>query len=144
MCTVTDFLSNLFYKLDEGSASASTQSMPLSEGCFHARTCDHAKTRLDCLLKCFFFQAQNKENIKASRRWPLWGNPPVIDGFPSQRARNAGNVLIWRRHHDFARVLAFYQSFAWFFFSFDKIVYCDMHFTFNSIEFDFVNNPHGQ
>ena len=27
------------------------------------------------------------------------GNPPVTDGFPSQRASNTGNVFIWWRHH---------------------------------------------
>ena len=31
----------------------------------------------------------------------LWRNPPVADGFPSQRASNAENVSIWWRHHDF-------------------------------------------
>ena len=48
-----------------------------------------------------FVQAQIKENIKAPRHWPLWGNPPVIGGFPSQRASNAENVSIWWWHHDF-------------------------------------------
>ena len=33
-------------------------------------------------------QAQIKDNIKASRHWPLWGEPPVIDGLPPQRASN--------------------------------------------------------
>ena len=28
------------------------------------------------------------------------GNPPVTGGFPSQRASNAENVLIWWRHHE--------------------------------------------
>ena len=28
------------------------------------------------------------------------GNPPVTDGFPSQRASNAENVSIWWRHHE--------------------------------------------
>ena len=27
----------------------------------------------DCLLNCFFFKAQIKDNIKALRHWPLWG-----------------------------------------------------------------------
>ena len=37
-------------------------------------------------------QAQIKENIKAPRRWPLCGNSPVTDGFPSQRASNAEKI----------------------------------------------------
>ena len=46
-----------------------------------------------------FVQAQIKENIKAPRHWPLWGNPPVTGGFPSERASDAENVSIWWRHH---------------------------------------------
>ena len=33
-----------------------------------------------------FVQAQIKENIKAPRHWPLWGNSPVTGEFPAQRA----------------------------------------------------------
>ena len=36
-------------------------------------------------------QAQIKENIKAPRHWPLWGDPPVANGFLSQRASSAEN-----------------------------------------------------
>ena len=35
-----------------------------------------------------------KENIKAPRHWPLWGE------FPAQRASNAENVSIWWHHHE--------------------------------------------
>ena len=42
----------------------------------------------DCLLKRFI-QTQIKENIKAPRHWPLWG----------EIASNAENVSIWWRHH---------------------------------------------
>ena len=41
----------------------------------------------------------DKENIKAPRHWPLWGEPPVTGGFPSQRASYAENVSISWRHH---------------------------------------------
>ena len=41
-------------------------------------------------------RVQIKENTKAPRDWPLWGGPPVTDGFPSQRTSNAE---IWWRHH---------------------------------------------
>ena len=59
-----------------------------------------------------FIQVEIKENIKALRHWPLWGestgdrwsgpcegNPPVTGGFPSQRASNVENDSIWWRHH---------------------------------------------
>ena len=46
-----------------------------------------------------FVQGHIKDNIKAPHYWPLWGEPPVIGGFPSQRTSNAGNVSIWWRHH---------------------------------------------
>ena len=29
----------------------------------------------------------------------VWGDPPVTGGFPSQRASNAENISIWRRHN---------------------------------------------
>ena len=45
-----------------------------------------------------FIQAQIKENIKGPRHWPLWGELPVTDEFPAQKASNAENVSIWRHH----------------------------------------------
>ena len=42
-----------------------------------------------------FVQAQIKENIKAPRHWPLWGESTGDWWFPSQRASNAKNVSIW-------------------------------------------------
>ena len=36
-----------------------------------------------------------KENIKASCHWPLWVEPLVTSGFPSQKASNMENVSIW-------------------------------------------------
>ena len=44
-----------------------------------------------------FIQTQIKENIKATRHWPL---SPVPGEFPVQMASNAENVSIWRCHHD--------------------------------------------
>ena len=33
-----------------------------------------------------------------TRHCPLGENPPVIGGFPSQKASNAENISIYRRH----------------------------------------------
>ena len=44
-------------------------------------------------------QAPIKENTKAPRHWPLWGESTGDRWFPSQRASNAENVSIWWRHH---------------------------------------------
>ena len=41
---------------------------------------------------------QIKENLKAPRDWPLWGESPVTGKFPAQRTSNAENVSIWWRH----------------------------------------------
>ena len=49
--------------------------------------------RLDCLFNCL----RIKENTKAPRHWPFYGNP----AFPSQKASNGGHVSIWWRHHVF-------------------------------------------
>ena len=54
--------------------------------------------RLQCLLTRLC-QAQIKENIKAPRDWPLWGEFTGDRRFPSQRASNAENVSTWWRHH---------------------------------------------
>ena len=45
-----------------------------------------------------FIQAQIKDNIKAPRHWPLWGEFP--GEFPSQRTSSAESVFIWWRHHE--------------------------------------------
>ena len=45
-----------------------------------------------------FVQVQIKENIKAPRHWPFWGE--FTGDFPAQRASNAENVSIWWRHRD--------------------------------------------
>ena len=43
------------------------------------------------LFAQLFVQVQIKENIKVPPHWPLWGEPPVTGGFPSQRASNTKN-----------------------------------------------------
>ena len=49
-----------------------------------------------------FIQAQIKENIKAPRHWPLWGE--FACEFPAQRTSNKENVSIWWRHHYWVRM----------------------------------------
>ena len=44
-----------------------------------------------------FVQMEFKQDIKAPRHWPLWGESAGDRWFPSQRANNTANV--WRRHH---------------------------------------------
>ena len=46
-----------------------------------------------------FVQAQIKENDKPCVTGLFNRNPPVTDGFPSQRATKAENVSIWWCHH---------------------------------------------
>ena len=45
-----------------------------------------------------FIQVHIKENIKAPRHWPLWGEFTGDRWIPAQRANNAENVSIWWRH----------------------------------------------
>ena len=47
-----------------------------------------------------FIQTQIKENIKAPRHWPLWGEFTGTGEFPAQRASYAEIVSVWWRHHD--------------------------------------------
>ena len=46
-----------------------------------------------------FIQAQAKENIKASRHWPLCGEFTGDRWIPRTKGQYAENVSIWRRHH---------------------------------------------
>ena len=55
--------------------------------------------RINCLLNRLFRRRCKKTNVKTQRHWPLWGEPLVTGGFPSQRANYADNVSIWWRHH---------------------------------------------
>ena len=54
--------------------------------------------RFDCLLNRLF-RRRSKKTSKLRVTGLCEGNPPVTDGFPSQRASNAENVCIWWRHH---------------------------------------------
>ena len=49
------------------------------------------------LFTQLFIQSQIKENMKAPRYWPLWGE--FTGEFPAQKVSNAKNVSIWWRHH---------------------------------------------
>ena len=65
-----------------------------------------------------FIQAQIKENTKAPRHWPLWGEFTGTRWIPRTKAGNAENVSIWWRHHDLTmyehqqlpRYTAYYSS----------------------------------
>ena len=54
--------------------------------------------RLDCLLNCLF-RRRSKKKSKLRITGLCEGNSPVTGEFP-QRASNAENVSIWRRHHE--------------------------------------------
>ena len=46
-----------------------------------------------------FIQAQIKENIEATRHWPLWGEFTGDRWIPLTKASDDENVSIWWRHH---------------------------------------------
>ena len=50
-------------------------------------------------LCCFLFRRRSKETSKLRVTGLCTGNSPVTGEFPAQKARNAGNVSIWWRHH---------------------------------------------
>ena len=51
------------------------------------------------LFTLSFILVQIKENIKASRHWPLWAEFTGDRWIPHTMASNAENVSIWWRHH---------------------------------------------
>ena len=56
------------------------------------------------LLKLMFRQG-SKTTPKLLVTGLSKGNPPMTDGFPSQKACNAANVSIWWRHHVLVHIL---------------------------------------
>ena len=56
------------------------------------------KSSASRLFTPLFILVQIKENIKAQRYWPLWGEFP--GEFPAQRASNGENASIWWRNND--------------------------------------------
>ena len=55
--------------------------------------------RLNCLLYCWS-RRRSKKTPKLRVTGLCAGNSPVTGEFPAQKASNAENVSIWRRHHD--------------------------------------------
>ena len=53
----------------------------------------------DCLLK-YLFRRISKKTSKLRVTGLCAGNSPGTGEFPAQRASNAENVSVWRRHHD--------------------------------------------
>ena len=53
----------------------------------------------DCLLK-HLFRRRSKKTSKLRVTGLCKGNSPVTGEFPAQRASNAENIAIWRRHHE--------------------------------------------
>ena len=53
----------------------------------------------DCLVNCLF-RCKSKKTSKRRVTGLGEGNPPLTDGFPSQRASYSENVSIWWRHNE--------------------------------------------
>ena len=47
-----------------------------------------------------YFQTQIKENTKAPRHWPLWGEFTGDRWIPRTKDQKRGKVSIWWRHHE--------------------------------------------
>ena len=69
----------------------------------YMRTLSHTGIRLNSPASRLFIQrfieAQIKEDIKAPRNWPLYGEFTGHGEFRAQRASYAENISIWWRHH---------------------------------------------
>ena len=66
----------------------------------------------DRLLVCLsnrLFKRRSKKTSKLRVTGLCEGNPPVTDGFPSQRASNGEHVSIWWSHHDIFIPIFFVQ-----------------------------------
>ena len=74
-----------------------TMPSPL-QWCYNERNGVLNHRYLDCLLNHLF--KCKKENIKAPRHWPLWGESTGDRWIPLTKASNAENVSIWWRHHE--------------------------------------------
>ena len=61
---------------------------------------------LEYLFNSWFRRVTSNKISKLCITDPLWGNPPVTGGFPSQRASNAESVSMWRHHGQFHGISA--------------------------------------
>ena len=77
-----------------------------------------------------FMQAQIKENNKAPRHWRLWVEFTVTCEYSTQKASNAANVSIWRRHHGRSCTLMA---------SFHAIIVCLVRMRYGEIYFTILN-----
>ena len=67
------------------------------------------------MLYCLF-RRRLKKTSKLHVTGLCEGNPSVTDGFPSQRASNAGKVSIWWRLHDLYYLYVLYWPPGWYYF----------------------------
>ena len=102
-CIDTTTSINLFYSLidhhDRRRRIQIKQNVRISpHHAWHERDGASNHRRLDCLLNRLF-RCRSKKTSNLHVPGLCEGNPPVIGGFPSQRACNANNVsILWRRH----------------------------------------------
>ena len=88
-----------------------------------------------------FVQSQTKENAKAPRHWPLWGNSPVTGELFAQKASNAENVSIWWRHHDLGHSVSFaYSLIDSLYHTHYPTRYWCSHFQFHSVTHDLTHD----
>ena len=90
---------------------------PFHWGCFqhnitvtsygHNGVSDHHP--LEC-LRNRLFRRRSKKTSKLRVTGLCEGNPPVIGGYPSQRASNAESISTWWRHHDTKSMEIFFCS----------------------------------
>ena len=59
----------------------------------------HLKSLASRFFTQLFIQAQIKENIKAPRHWPLWGEFIGTGEFPAPKTSSAENASVWWCHH---------------------------------------------
>ena len=77
----------------------STERMPPLQWRLYERDGTPNHQHRHCLLKRLY-KAQIKENIKAPRYWPLWGEFTGDRWILRTKDQYAENVFIWWRHHN--------------------------------------------
>ena len=74
-----------------------------NQWCISTMSNDHQDILIHLLLDCLYSSVRrltSNENQNSASLALCGGNPPVTDGFPSQRASNAESVSIPWRHHE--------------------------------------------
>ena len=96
-CVEQEWSSCQLYRYDSKVGIMETRGFPLQSREMRVRTSKFTCIWIACSAVCSSCHQRKHQSYTSLATW--MGNPPVIGGFPSQRASDAESVSISWRHH---------------------------------------------